>query len=218
MSNENHDDSVGYKKPPKSHQFRPGQSGNPNGRPKGARNFKSDLRDELSEMTSFRDCGHEISISKQRAGSRDRSCLRPASDQRSQQDCSRHQFFHGVNNHGYCYQETGADQIPGLRDEGFRGAEQGPQARQGQVPQACRADPHRRRGRQDKTARRQHAAAPLQDLHGLDLFIGVDFGTQSLSQDPHPVLWSGPRRQDRLRHPLHPPERLVSASVRYQTC
>jgi Family of unknown function (DUF5681) len=67
MSNESHDDSVGYKKPPKSHQFRPGQSGNPNGRPKGARNFKSDLRDELSEMTSFRECGHEISISKQRA-------------------------------------------------------------------------------------------------------------------------------------------------------
>jgi uncharacterized protein DUF5681 len=67
MSNENHDDSVGYKKPPKSHQFRPGQSGNPNGRPKGARNFKSDLRDELSEMTSFRECGHEVSISKQRA-------------------------------------------------------------------------------------------------------------------------------------------------------
>lgn len=67
MSNENHYDSVGYKKPPKSHQFRPGQSGNLNGRPKGARNFKSDLRDELSEMTSFRECGHEVSISKQRA-------------------------------------------------------------------------------------------------------------------------------------------------------
>jgi hypothetical protein len=67
MSHENHDDSVGYKKPPKDHQFRPGQSGNPNGRPKGTRNFKSDLRDELSEMISFRECGHEVSISKQRA-------------------------------------------------------------------------------------------------------------------------------------------------------
>jgi len=67
MSNENHDDSVGYKKPPNGRQFRPGQSGNPNGRPKGARNFKSDLRDELSEMTSFREGGHEVSISKQRA-------------------------------------------------------------------------------------------------------------------------------------------------------
>jgi hypothetical protein len=64
---ENDSDSVGYKKPPKHHQFRPGQSGNPSGRPKGARNFKSDLRDELNEMTSFREGGHEISISKQRA-------------------------------------------------------------------------------------------------------------------------------------------------------
>jgi hypothetical protein len=64
---ENHSYSVGYKKFPKDHQFRPGQSGNPNGRPKGARNFKSDLRDELSEMTSFCEGGHEVSISKQRA-------------------------------------------------------------------------------------------------------------------------------------------------------
>jgi hypothetical protein len=67
MSTESHNDSVGYKRPPKAHQFRPGQSGNPSGRPKGARNFKSDLRDELAEMTSFRECGHEVSISKQRA-------------------------------------------------------------------------------------------------------------------------------------------------------
>jgi len=67
MSNENHSDSVGYKQPPKGHQFRPGQTGNPNGRPKGTRNFKSDLREELSEITSFREGGRDISISKQRA-------------------------------------------------------------------------------------------------------------------------------------------------------
>jgi hypothetical protein len=67
MSNENHSDSVGYKQPPKGHQFRPGQTGNPNGRPKGTRNFKSDLREELSETISFREGNREVSISKQRA-------------------------------------------------------------------------------------------------------------------------------------------------------
>ncbi len=39
MSKETSDISVGYRRPPKGHQFKPGQSGNPNGRPKGARNF-----------------------------------------------------------------------------------------------------------------------------------------------------------------------------------
>jgi Family of unknown function (DUF5681) len=58
---------VGYKQPPKHLQFQPGQSGNPNGRPKGSRNFKSDLRDELSETISFREGNREVSISKQRA-------------------------------------------------------------------------------------------------------------------------------------------------------
>jgi hypothetical protein len=58
---------VGYKQPPTHLQFQPGQSGNPNGRPKGTRNFKSDLRDELSETISFREGNRELSISKQRA-------------------------------------------------------------------------------------------------------------------------------------------------------
>ena len=64
---QNHSNSIGYKQPPKAHQFRPGESGNPSGRTKGVRNFKSDLRDELAEMTSFCEGGHEVSISKQRA-------------------------------------------------------------------------------------------------------------------------------------------------------
>ena len=58
---------VGHKRPPKEHQFQPGQSGNLNGRPKGTRNFKTDLREELSECISIREGDRDISISKQRA-------------------------------------------------------------------------------------------------------------------------------------------------------
>jgi hypothetical protein len=60
-------DTVGYKHPPQEHQFRRGQSGNPTGRPKGTRNFKSELREELSELIRFRDGDREIEVSKQRA-------------------------------------------------------------------------------------------------------------------------------------------------------
>jgi hypothetical protein len=38
---------VGYRKPPKHTQFRAGQSGNPKGRPKGVRNFMTDVRQTL---------------------------------------------------------------------------------------------------------------------------------------------------------------------------
>jgi hypothetical protein len=67
MNKKTHSAPVGYKQPPTHLQFQPGQSGNPNGRPKGTRNFKSDLRDELSETISFREGTREVSISKQRA-------------------------------------------------------------------------------------------------------------------------------------------------------
>ncbi|XWN33582.1 MAG: DUF5681 domain-containing protein [Devosia sp.] len=36
-------DTVGYGRPPKAHQFKPGQSGNPQGRRKGSKNFKTIL-------------------------------------------------------------------------------------------------------------------------------------------------------------------------------
>jgi hypothetical protein len=67
MTSDNYSDTVGYKQPPKGRQFQPGNSGNPSGRPKGVRNFKSDLREELSEFISIREGDRDISISKQRA-------------------------------------------------------------------------------------------------------------------------------------------------------
>lgn len=42
------DYEVGYGKPPKHTQFEPGKSGNPRGRPRGARGLKTDLLAELS--------------------------------------------------------------------------------------------------------------------------------------------------------------------------
>jgi hypothetical protein len=67
MTDETKAGVVGYKCPPKEHQFRAGESGNPSGKPKGARSFKSDLRDELSDLVTIREGNREIEISKQRA-------------------------------------------------------------------------------------------------------------------------------------------------------
>jgi hypothetical protein len=67
MSEEYEAGAVGYKHPPREHQFRRGQSGNPSGRPKGARNFRSELREELSKLITVRDGEREIQVSKQRA-------------------------------------------------------------------------------------------------------------------------------------------------------
>src|SRR5262249_15390233 len=46
--------AVGYGRPPASSQFRPGQSGNPNGRPKGSRNASSMARDALDLMINVK--------------------------------------------------------------------------------------------------------------------------------------------------------------------
>jgi hypothetical protein len=48
------DDEVGYGKPPRAHQFKSGQSGNPKGRPKGSKNESSILKEVLSEKISLR--------------------------------------------------------------------------------------------------------------------------------------------------------------------
>jgi hypothetical protein len=58
---------VGYGKPPKTHQYKPGQSGNLKGRTKGARNLKTDLAEELAETLTIRENGKTLKISKRRA-------------------------------------------------------------------------------------------------------------------------------------------------------
>lgn len=59
--------SVGYGKPPKHARFKPGQSGNPKGRPKGTRNLATDLNEELAEKIIVTEGGRPLKISKQRA-------------------------------------------------------------------------------------------------------------------------------------------------------
>lgn len=61
------DYQIGYKRPPKGTRFRPGHSGNPKGRPKGTKNLKTDLLEELQERIQVREGGQPKTLSKQRA-------------------------------------------------------------------------------------------------------------------------------------------------------
>ncbi|MBS0232297.1 MAG: hypothetical protein JSR99_02290 [Proteobacteria bacterium] len=59
--------TVGYGKPPKNSRFKPGQSGNPKGRPKGAREFSVELAEELKQTISVIEGGRTRKVTKQRA-------------------------------------------------------------------------------------------------------------------------------------------------------
>ena len=58
---------VGYKKPPVATQFKPGQSGNPKGRPKGAKNLTTTLETEINALITYIENGKRKKISKQGA-------------------------------------------------------------------------------------------------------------------------------------------------------
>ncbi|WP_424629720.1 DUF5681 domain-containing protein [Bradyrhizobium sp. SYSU BS000235] len=48
------EEDVGYGKPPRAHQFKPGQSGNPKGRPKGAKSEAAILTELLNRRIEMR--------------------------------------------------------------------------------------------------------------------------------------------------------------------
>jgi len=54
---------VGYGRPPKTSQFKPGQSGNPRGRPKGAKNEATILREIMTRNIEIREGGRARKIS-----------------------------------------------------------------------------------------------------------------------------------------------------------
>ncbi|MDQ8699206.1 DUF5681 domain-containing protein [Hyphomicrobium sp. LHD-15] len=55
---------VGYGKPPKHSRFKRGQSGNPKGRPKGARNLDVAVQEELKQLVTVRENGRARRLSK----------------------------------------------------------------------------------------------------------------------------------------------------------
>ncbi len=58
---------TGYGNPPIESQFKPGQSGNPRGRPKGILNFATDLKRTLEAPITLKDGGKTKRVSTQKA-------------------------------------------------------------------------------------------------------------------------------------------------------
>jgi hypothetical protein len=68
MPRDQHRDyEVGYGKPPRETRFVKGRSGNPRGRPRGAKSFSALLSDKLNEPVTVADNGGRRKISKREA-------------------------------------------------------------------------------------------------------------------------------------------------------
>ena len=62
------DEKIGYKRPPKAHRFKQGESGNPRGRtPKARRNLDADLAEMLNKQIPVRENGKLRVITQQQA-------------------------------------------------------------------------------------------------------------------------------------------------------
>lgn len=58
-------DKPGYKRPPRATRFKQGRSGNPKGRPKGARSLKTDLANLMEKRLRIREDGEQRHVSGQ---------------------------------------------------------------------------------------------------------------------------------------------------------
>ena len=55
QSDDKQNSAVGYRRPPVNRQFKPGQSGNPRGKPKGSKNFPTMFAEAMSRPVTVRD-------------------------------------------------------------------------------------------------------------------------------------------------------------------